>query len=81
MTLGMTAGQRIAAVATDSTKGSFGNRAECAGAQIKNDATSYLKAAGVLGTMGAVGYGYANTVPVYFAKLFATFVNTGTLFA
>ena len=65
MVLGMAAGQRIHEVATDSTKGSFGNRAECAGAQIKNDATSYLKAAGVLGTMGAVGYGYANKVPVF----------------
>ena len=65
MTLGMAVGQRIHEAATDSTKGSFGNRAECAGAQIKNDATSYLKAAGVLGTMGAVGYGYANKVPVF----------------
>lgn len=65
MTLGMAAGQRIAEVATDSTKGSFGNRIDCAGAQIKNDATSYLKAAGVLGTMGGVGYIQAKKAPLF----------------
>lgn len=53
MTLGMAAGQRIAEVATDSTKGSFGNRIDCAGEHLKNDATTYLRQAGVLGTVAA----------------------------
>ncbi|MGN1153268.1 MAG: hypothetical protein ACI4S3_04505, partial [Candidatus Gastranaerophilaceae bacterium] len=65
MTLGMAAGQRIAEVATDSTKGSFGNRMDCAGEHLKNDATTYLKQAGVLGTVAA-GTALAGKNPGFF---------------
>ena len=61
----MAAGQRDAEGATDSTKGSFGNRIDCAGEHLKNDVTTYLRQAGVLGTVAA-GTALAEKNPGFF---------------
>lgn len=38
-------------------KGSFGNRADCAGSHIKNNAVTTLQTAGTLGAAAGIGYG------------------------
>ena len=58
----------VAGAMTDKTKGSFGNRVDCAGANIKNNATAYLQSAGVLGSL-AVGTKYAAKNPKGFEKI------------
>ncbi len=58
----------VVAPMTDKTKGSFGNKVDCAGANIKNNATAYLQSAGVLGTV-AVGTKLAAKNPSGFEKI------------
>lgn len=59
---------------TDSTKGSMGNRVDCAGANIKNNATAYLQAAGVAGTVvGAAAFAYQK--PKAYSKVAASFAK------